>query len=104
MIDYKFNTYRVSGEKAQELSRTAYQLMRSGNAMVSGQLLGEILYSSRVEGKSHKEIKQRFPYLSQMIIKGLLRGTYAPDTFSLFCYMEEHEPEMLDRLFKGGER
>ncbi|QPA33221.1 hypothetical protein ISX45_10300 [Anoxybacillus caldiproteolyticus] len=106
-IDYKFNTWRVSGEKATVWSQKAYKLVRADVGRISGATIGAILYLHHVKGMTASEIKNS-PIawgVSLPNIKGILKGFNSRanresiEAYSIFMDMLETEPEMLDRLF-----
>lgn len=110
-MDYRFNTWRVSGEKAEEWSLLAYRLMRV-NILAernTGIRLGAVLYQHYVKGMSPSQIRKSpigigLPVTSiTAIIRGYnVRGDFnsTAEVYNLFQHMLETEPEMLDMLFK----
>jgi hypothetical protein len=100
MIDYQFNIYRISKEKAPQLSATAYELMRAGRGVYTGQQIGELLYKAKIEGVPFKELNKMYYQIPYQNIKAMLSGSFAPDAYAYFCYMVENEKEILDRMFK----
>lgn len=57
-IDYKFNQWRVSGEKAPQWSQKAYKLLKVNlnKNGYTGELLGVILYLYFVKGMTVSQI------------------------------------------------
>ncbi|MBU8690574.1 hypothetical protein KM918_25080 [Priestia megaterium] len=99
MIDYKWNIYRISGEKAPELSKRAYKLLSANVGMFTAQQVGEVLYLYHVKEMPAKEIKKRFSFIPHQTFRAILRNTFNPEASYMFFEMLEHEPEMLELLF-----
>ncbi|MGG6431923.1 hypothetical protein ACPF7I_06245 [Anoxybacillus sp. D401a] len=106
-INYKFNEWRVSGEKATAWSQKAYKLLRVNadkSCVMSAHSVGTILYLHYVKGLTAQEIKKHSAgkMLLMTTIKGILRGSHSPEVYCIFQDMLETEPEMLDRLFESA--
>jgi NAD-dependent SIR2 family protein deacetylase len=99
MIDYRFNTWRVSGETAPTWSETAYKLVRAGRGIYSGQQLAEVLYKHYVEDMTAQELNRAYPHMSYQHIKTTLSGRYNPEVKYLFMQMLEQEKDTLEMLF-----
>ncbi|OIU71204.1 hypothetical protein [Rossellomorea aquimaris] len=112
-IDYRFNEWRVSGEKAEAWSPMAYRLL-SKNATsehLNGFRIGQMLYLHHIEGMSAKEIKHS-PVgfgLNLTVINATLRGykrkymsvgVETIEAYDIAMYMIEHEPEVLERMYR----
>lgn len=100
MIDYRFNTYMVSNDKAPIWTERAYKLVRCRNKIVTGQMAGDILYRYYVQNMTASQINTNYSFISIFNIKAMLRGTLLPEAYVIFMEMLEHEPEMLDNIFK----
>ncbi|EMI11501.1 hypothetical protein [Anoxybacillus gonensis] len=103
-INYKFNEWRVSGEKATAWSQNAYKLASIEVGRMSGMTIGAVLYLHCVKGMNASEIrKSPVAYgMATATIRGIIRGSYSPEAYSIFVDMLETEPEMLDRLFESA--
>ncbi|WP_182006114.1 hypothetical protein [Priestia aryabhattai] len=99
MIDYRFNEWRISGEKAPELSKRAYQLLRSTEGVFSAQQVGEVLYLYYVKQIPKQEIRKRFNFMPQQIVTAIFSNRFNVGACTMFFEMLEHEPEMLELLF-----
>lgn len=110
-IDYKFNTWRVSGEQAKTLSPRVYNLLRLNtfSDSHSGWRVGAILYLHHVKGLTATEIKKslvgsRLPLQSvKSLINGINNKNVNPEIIEacqLFYKMLKDEPEMLERLYE----
>lgn len=107
-IDYRFNEWRVSGEKADAWSPMAYRLLsKNVSEYVSGYRIGQILYLHHVKGLTAKEIRQTSAgyglaiNLIKSVIKGFgrLSSSETKEAYEIAKYMVKNEPEVLERMF-----
>lgn len=99
MVNYKFNQWYVSGEQTTEYSKLGYELLRQQVGTLTGDVLGEMLYRHFVKGQSPKQIQRALKQITTPAVKGLMKGKYSPKAYSVFMFMLETEPEVLDRMF-----
>lgn len=108
-IDYKFNTWRISGEKAEGYSKMTYRLLNKNlqSDNLTGYKIGHILYLHHLKGMTAQDIKKHpVGYGSSVptiksVIKGFgrLSGVESLEAYEIAMYMIEHEPEELERLY-----
>ena len=107
-IDYRFNEWRVSGEKVETWSPMAYKLVsKCMNAeRANGYRIGHILYLFYYKGLSYTEIKEVAGQgLHMSLIKGIIKGfgkdasMESREAFKMAMYMIEHETEVLDKMY-----
>lgn len=109
-INYKFNTWQVSGEQGQEWSKKAYKLLSLNSHLetLSGWRIGAVLYFHQVKGMTASEIKKSplgigIPKTSIVNLLKEKPSKYATNETSeakqLFYNMLETEPQMLDVLY-----
>jgi len=112
-INYKFNQYRVSGEKAEAWSPMAYKLINKNVASdtVNGFKVGNILYLHYLKGMTAQEIrKTSVGYgIPTNTIKSIIRGfgrqsnVESYEAYEVAMYMIEHEPEVLEQMYQVTE-
>ncbi|GMO00641.1 hypothetical protein [Parageobacillus thermoglucosidasius] len=108
-IDYRFNEWMVSGEKATVWTEKAYKLARIEVGRVSGMTIGAVLYLHYVKGRTAGEIRKHSVSngLGISTVRAILRGfgdrasQATKEAYSIFMDMLENEPEMLDVLFEA---
>jgi len=106
-IEYRFNEWRISGEKATIWSPKVYQLLRlnASNEDINGFNIGKILYYHHVKGFSPPEVKDVVKGFNLIKIKSILRGFgrhagyESVQAYNTFMELLRDEPEMLDVVF-----
>lgn len=108
-IDYRFNEWRISGEKAESWSPMAYRLINKNidAEFLNGFNIGHILYLHHIKGLTALEIrKTSLGYgIATNIIKSVLKGFgnqsgyESKEAFKIAMHMIEHEPEVMDRMY-----
>lgn len=108
-IDYKFNTWRVSGERAEVLSPLVYSLLNKNISAqyLNGYTIGHILYLHHIQGMTAQEIRQHsvgkgIPLETiKSVIKGFSQqaGLESVEAYEIAMYLIENEPESLESLY-----
>lgn len=109
-INYKFNTWRLSGEQAEAWSNKAYDLLRynADSDMFSGFMIGKVLYLHHERGMNAKQIKQQVGQIPTNTIKSITRGFNRANYESKMAYItamemlqDEHERAVLERMYNN---
>lgn len=98
-IEYRFNEWRISKDKAHGLSQRAYQFLRSTEGVYSAQQVGEVLYLYHIKKLPAKEIRKTFSFIPYQTITAIFNNRCNVGACIIFFEMMEHEPEMLELLF-----
>ncbi|GAB1799068.1 hypothetical protein [Priestia megaterium] len=107
-INYKFNEWRVEGEKAKPFSGNGYKLLRCNlnSSILNGFTIGQVLYCHHVKGLSVSEIRKNIGValtgpMIRSVIKGFGRnaGWETIQAYNLFMEMLRDEPEVLDAIY-----
>lgn len=94
-IDYRFNTYRISGEQAEAWIPLAYRLVSKNvhSDSLNGFRIGLILYLHHIKGMTAKEIQAYMAYKMLLnMIKGVLNGFSNKNQVA--------KPEVLERMYQ----
>ncbi|MEQ6375746.1 hypothetical protein RZN25_02735 [Bacillaceae bacterium S4-13-56] len=110
-IDYKFNVWRVSGERAEAWSPRAYRLIsyNQNSESMSGYTIGKVLYLHHLKRLDAKQIREQLENKIPInMIKGIIRGfnkkyqtakTESYEAYAIAMYMVEHHPEELEKIY-----
>lgn len=108
-INYRFNEWRQSGEKAEKWSYMATRLVSKNSEIdrVNGYTIGQVLYLHHIKGMTALEIRKS-PIglgISLDLIKSMIKGfgvqasAEAKEAFDIAMYMVECEPESLAVIY-----
>jgi len=111
-INYKFNTWRESGNQAEEWSKKAYKLLSYNNQsdIISGFKIGQVLYYYHVKELQPKEIKKQIGQgMSVHLIKGIIKGfsrTAGQESITAYqiamdMIKDEQERAVLEKLYNN---
>ena len=108
-IDYRFNEWRISGEKAESWSPMAYRLINKNidAEFLNGFNIGHILYLHHIKGLTASEIRRTSVGYgnSTNIIKSVLKGFgsqsgyESKESYKIAMYMIEYQPEVLKKMY-----
>ncbi|MBN8234716.1 hypothetical protein JF544_05620 [Halobacillus kuroshimensis] len=99
----KTNKWMVSGEDTEQFSNRAYDLLRVTKGTYSGQVMGQILYQHYDKGLSIKQVNEANRGISYQTVRGVIKGTFSPETFIAYMDLAENEPDQLEKLFGAKE-
>jgi hypothetical protein len=111
-INYRFNTWRESGDQAEEWSSKAYKLLNYNNqsSTLTGFKIGQVLYYYHLKGLQPKQIKDLVGQgMSVHLIKGIIKGFgRTAGQESIIAYQtamemlqDEQERAVLEKLYNN---